>query len=187
MWKKHNYLWWILLGSLWMTVGCDAVKSPEPKITLASAALRQSRRAYDGAPPVIPHQPQGAACKVCHTTTGKIVPELGFAPANPHSKSHVSGRTENCRQCHLFQRSQETFASNHFEGWRQADLHGDRLYPGAPPVIPHPLVMRDNCLSCHDGPSARTEIRCTHPQRTNCKQCHVAHQSDANFVANATH
>ena len=30
-----------------------------------------------------------------------------------------------------------------------------------------------DCLARHAGPSARQEIRCTHPDRTNCLQCHA--------------
>ena len=44
---------------------------------------------------------------------------------------------------------------------------------GSPPVIPHQLQLRENCLACHAGPSAPKEIRVTHPERVNCRQCHV--------------
>ena len=50
---------------------------------------------------------------------------------------------------------------------------GDRASGGAPPRIPHRILMRENCGSCHDGPAAREEIRTSHPERTRCRQCHV--------------
>ena len=49
--------------------------------------------------------------------------------------------------------------------WRRA--------AGSPPPIPHALQMRENCLACHAGPGAVLEIRSTHPERWNCRQCHA--------------
>ena len=46
-------------------------------------------------------------------------------------------------------------------------------FPGGPPMIPHQIQMRENCISCHAGPSAPKEIRVTHPERVNCRQCHL--------------
>jgi cytochrome c-type protein NapB len=157
-------------------LGCrpaPVTTTPEP----ATAQVRATRRAYDGAPPVIPHPPLGADCIACHTTTGKQVPTYGFAPANPHLGSDRAGSLQNCRQCHLFQRSEETLVANSFAGTPQAITRGTRAYAGAPPTIPHSLQMRENCAACHVGASARPEIRCTHPERSNCRQCHLASES----------
>ena len=44
---------------------------------------------------------------------------------------------------------------------------------GSPPVIPHGLQMRENCLACHAGSAAPKEIKVSHPTRVNCRQCHV--------------
>ena len=52
---------------------------------------------------------------------------------------------------------------------------------GSPPVIPHKLFMRENCLSCHAGPSAPKEIRMSHPERVNCRQCHVPGNTQEEF------
>ena len=50
-----------------------------------------------------------------------------------------------------------------------------RTPPGsAPPPIPHDLQFRGNCLACHAGPAAVAEIRTTHPERADCRQCHVS-------------
>jgi cytochrome c-type protein NapB len=41
------------------------------------------------------------------------------------------------------------------------------------PPINHDLFFRGNCLACHSGPSAVAEIRTTHPERADCRECHV--------------
>lgn len=140
---------------------------------MTSSMVRAQRRAYDGAPPVVPHSRLGAACTACHTASGKEVPGQGFAPANPHLETDVAGRIANCTQCHVFAETSELFAENAFQGLRQDLRKGDRLYADAPPVIPHQTFMRENCSACHDGPAARPEIRCSHAERLNCVQCHV--------------
>ena len=152
----------------------DVVKRTDTK-------TRAERRAFYGAPPVVPHAPQGAACTTCHTDIGKKVVNLGFAPANPHGDR---GDLQNCRQCHVFIQSDEQFAANDFQGLRKKSLKGERLFASAPPSIPHPVVMRSNCLACHTGQSARPEILCSHPERVNCAQCHIeTANSDSPFLA----
>lgn len=154
------------------SAGCR--RGVEPPVTVTATTTRASRRAFDGAPPVIPHKPLGAACVTCHTPQGKLVPGMTFAPANPHSTddSHA-GATQNCRQCHLFQRVTDQFAENDFVGLPQQIAKLERAHPLAPPMTPHSELMRENCLACHSGPAARPEIRCAHADRANCKQCHL--------------
>lgn len=155
------------------SLGCSSA-APEPlAVTPTASAVRAERRLYDGAPPVIPHAPLNIKCIQCHTDTGKEAPPLGFAPANPHAKTEGLSSTSNCQQCHVFRRQEAVFAESDFAGLKQQFAKADRLYPGAPPVIPHRVFMRENCASCHSGPIARPEIRCSHPQRANCRQCHV--------------
>jgi hypothetical protein len=139
-----------------------------------SFAVRAQRRAFDGAPPVIPHVPFGIDCVTCHTPTGKEIPTEGAAPANPHHGDPQAGALENCRQCHLFSRTTTTFVANTFEGRLQKRHTAERAHPAAPPVTPHSLSMRTNCVACHAGPAARPEIVCTHVELTNCVQCHLA-------------
>jgi nitrate reductase cytochrome c-type subunit len=172
---------WLLPPCL-AAAGCSRVPGDGVLALLPTpTTVRAQRRAYEGAPPVIPHKPLGAACVTCHTETGKPVPELGLAPANPHQAPADRGRTQNCRQCHVFQRSTESFVANSFDGLRSASLRGERLYPGAPPLIPHSLQMRQSCNACHSGPAARSEIVCSHPQRANCRQCHLAKSAASLF------
>jgi cytochrome c-type protein NapB len=74
----------------------------------------------------------------------------------------------------VFQTTTDTLVTNDFQAFPQDLRKGDRLYAHAPPVIPHGVFMREDCAACHDGVAARPEIRCTHPERLNCVQCHVA-------------
>ncbi len=122
----------------------------------------------------------------CHTSTGMQIPSQGFAPANPHVSTSQAAATDNCRQCHLFQTTKQHFAKSNFEPLRQDLKPGERLFLGAPPVIPHPTFMRENCQSCHTGAAARPEIRCTHPERANCTQCHVTKTHRSNQQVDAS-
>lgn len=144
------------------------------KLTAKSMDVRSTRRAYDGAPPVIPHQPLGAACQTCHTDAPREVPGVGLALPNPHLKTVGLGDYSRCQQCHVFQTVTTELVSNQFTPLLQTARRGERLYPGAPPVIPHPVFMREDCVICHSGSASRPEIRCTHPERLNCRQCHAA-------------
>lgn len=167
----------LALGALLLAAGCgkgwvevpgrdDAVKS--------SASVRATRTLYDGAPPVIPHLPFGADCGACHDAQGIAVEGVGYAPASPHDDTERVGTTLRCRQCHVFASHDDLFVENSFVGLQQDMRPGGRLYPGAPPTIPHRTLMRENCVACHAGAGARAEIVTTHPERTRCRQCHVA-------------
>ncbi len=139
----------------------------------SSASYRADRRLYDGAPPVIGHGDFGADCATCHHSQGISVAGVGFAPASPHEDTREEVATTRCRQCHVFANTTEIFAESDFVGFRQDLRSGGRLYDGAPPTIPHKILMRENCAACHTGPAARTEIATSHPERTRCRQCHV--------------
>lgn len=137
----------------------------------ASIMQRSLRRAYLGAPPVIPHsildQTSSDDCMVCHhkgLNSGQLV-----TPPIPHPY------LTNCTQCHVEMKATNAMASylsdNTFDGL-DIPMSGTRAWEGAPPTIPHPLWMRDNCLSCH-GETARPGLETTHPWRQSCTQCHV--------------
>jgi hypothetical protein len=160
-------LFWGGCGERWVEVPGDegAVKS--------SAAVRAERRAYDGAPPVIPHVSFGADCGACHDVQGIAVEGVGFAPASPHVGTTVAGNTQRCKQCHVFRTADDTFVESEFVALRQDLRSGGRLNPISPPTIPHRILMRENCVACHSGPAAREDIRTSHPERTRCRQCHV--------------
>jgi nitrate reductase cytochrome c-type subunit len=143
--------------------------------------VRAARRAYDGAPPVIPHPPLGGSCTTCHASTAHDVPGVGIAPPNPHLRTPGVSEASRCRQCHVFQSTTDLFVGNDFEGLPQRPRRGERLYEHAPPVLPHGLFMREACTACHAGPAAREEIRCSHAERANCLQCHAL-RSDSESV-----
>ena len=152
-----------------------------PDAVKTAATERALRRAYDGAPPTIPHEPLGAACIACHNRDGLAVPDLGFAPPSPHEETRGMSAISRCQQCHVFRTTGDVFVANELDGLAQDLRRGRRLYDLAPPVIPHKVFMRENCQACHTGPAAREEIRTTHPERTRCRQCHLEQQTTEVF------
>ena len=70
-------------------------------------------------------------------------------------------------------KSKSLFVANNFKKGTIPAVGNNNALLGSPPAIPHQLQMRENCLSCHAGPSAPKEIRVSHPERINCRQCHV--------------
>lgn len=151
---------------------------------------RAQRRAYDGAPPVIPHPVDPVsvlACNTCHEH-GLAVGDV-IAPRMPHAPY------ASCTQCHAPGAASELAATtpggaparwspapepaplgqrNAFRGLEGAPR--ERVWPGAPPVIPHATWMRDDCLSCH-GPLGHAPLRTSHPERASCTQCHAPRAS----------
>lgn len=150
------------------------VPSAAPKIldsTKRTQAIdeRKDRRAYDGAPPVIPHPIDSRkvdSCLACHRD-GIVVGDR-LAPRIPHEAF------TSCTQCHVESansRFEEPVAvPSDFQGFFAAPI-GHRAALGAPPVIPHGTLMRVDCLACH-GLLGREGLRTTHPERQNCLQCH---------------
>lgn len=178
-------LGWLICALL---LGCDGgTRSDQvavpgvPGAMKTIAAVRAHRRAYDGAPPVIPHAPFGD-CLVCHKAGGTPVAGIGFAPPNPHAAySEREGTFARCYQCHVHQNTEALFVATSFQGRPQDLRHGNRAHEAAPPVIPHDTFLRRDCQACHTGPAAREELRCTHPERTRCQQCHVPSNVDSRF------
>ncbi len=133
-----------------------------------------SRRQYPGSPPFIPHEVVDAdgaemACATCHVKGGWTEELKRHTPLTPHPQQTA------CRQCHVPGTGSdggELFVENEWMSV-QPPVLGRSYLPGAPPPIPHDLQMRGECLACHVGPAAVTAIRVQHPQRGNCRQCHV--------------
>ncbi len=135
---------------------------------------RSERRAYSGAPPVIPHpidQRSAAGCLACHASGMKIGARI--APPLSHPQMTV------CFQCHvestnrvLQPQGPKLLIENVFAGLASPEA-GTRAWPGAPPTIPHATFMRENCAGCH-GVFGKPGMRTTHPWRNNCLQCHAA-------------
>ena len=163
-------------------------------------AMWRSTRAYPGAPPRIPHglRPDeflGTGCNACHERGGWVPRFASYAPVTPHPEyssclqCHVpddvlvgiafpetgptTGRDGLCLQCHAPAVDRPPWVELDWRGaaWPEGD---PSALPDAPPAIPHDLQLRGNCLACHAGPGAVEEIRTTHPERANCRQCHVS-------------
>ena len=132
-----------------------------------------NNRAFNGAPPSIPHPVKEElsmgenTCLQCHQNGGFTEKFNAYAPVAPHPEMI------NCRQCHVAQNSQTIFKDSNFKKSAVPLVGINNALQGSPPVIPHQIQMRENCLACHAGPSAPKEIRVTHPERINCMQCHV--------------
>lgn len=136
---------------------------------------RSKNRAYDGAPPTIPHDivsNSSKSCMACHSPDTNLL----IGDKRPSAMSHAY--YANCTQCHVpddglrqITDEQRLQASSIFSGI-QTKGKGSRAYHGAPPTLPHPVFMRQNCMSCH-GSSRPNAIRTSHPQRHNCLQCHA--------------
>jgi cytochrome c-type protein NapB len=130
----------------------------------AALADRAKNRAYDGAPPTIPHPvsvQSAAGCLACHGEGIKV----GDRVASKMSHQVMS----NCTQCHVEQSTVP--ADTGFAGLFRSGP-GERANPAAPPTIPHRTWLRQDCTSCH-GTLTRPGTRTTHPWLTNCTQCHA--------------
>ena len=138
------------------------------------------RRAYPGAPPKIPHEVQpdmagGNNCLTCHDNGGYVAKFSAYTPLTPHPGM------ENCRQCHVPETTETLFQETDWKTFDPPEIGRSALH-GSPPPIPHSLQLRENCLACHGGAAAVREIRSSHPERINCRQCHVKQNSPHQFT-----
>ncbi len=178
----------LLLVAAAVAVSVLAGTVPQPQsafddsIAKTSAQDRAQRRAYDGAPPVIPHETFPSPCTECHNERGIQVNGVGFSPPSPHELTAGMSATSRCVQCHVFKTTAGEFRTSSFAGLQQDLRHGRRLNSLAPPVIPHLVLMRENCFACHDGAAAREEIRTSHPERERCRQCHLEQKTTTAFM-----
>jgi nitrate reductase (cytochrome), electron transfer subunit len=182
-------------SSLAVDLGAERRSAAHPR----SPEIYRSLRAYPGAPPRIPHGLTGeefreTRCNSCHQRGG-FVPRFGtYAPVTPHPEwtqclqCHapdamtvglgIPTLTTDlvCGQCHVDPDTPPpTLVSIDWipMAWPEAGL---RAMEGSPPAIPHGLELRGNCLACHGGPSALQGIRTSHPERADCRSCHVQAQ-----------
>jgi len=144
---------------------------PEPGVPVRTLAVYYARRAFSGAPPVIPHPvdpviAKDMACNVCHEQGGYVEKFHAYTPLTPHPEF------ENCLQCHVEATDGDPFRDLAWVSVPPPPIRRPAV-PGGPPPLPHPLRLREKCLTCHAGPAAPVEIRTGHPERTHCLQCHV--------------
>ncbi|MBT9584359.1 nitrate reductase cytochrome c-type subunit [bacterium] len=164
-------------GSGWsegLKAASDAKRLKPLRISIEQALKqRQQRRAYDGAPPTIPHlvqQSSAAECMACHAQGLR----LGERQAQiiPHQN------LTNCTQCHVSQSAAVGLGApdprdvpNSFVGLAPPKS-GPRAWNIAPPQVPHSSFMREKCLSCH-ADTGSSPLRSPHPERQSCTQCHA--------------
>jgi cytochrome c-type protein NapB len=134
---------------------------------------RKAHRAYDGAPPTIPHEVDQLGtpgCLSCHGQGMKLGERIAPRISHPPYQS--------CNQCHVVEAAPKPLAVypdvpvNRFVGRASAGA-GARAWQGAPPTMPHSEHMRSECSSCH-GPTGRPGLRTSHPERQSCVQCHAS-------------
>jgi nitrate reductase (cytochrome), electron transfer subunit len=169
----------------------------------------RSLRAYPGAPPRIPHELtsdefQTGACVTCHERGGYAGRFGAYAPVTPHPENgpclqcHVGAdelmavpvaspdSNRRCHQCHGAGGKPRVNGDASLDWRTTAWPQLAARTPGrTPPPIPHDLQSRGNCLACHAGPAAVAEIRTTHPEWTDCRQCHVASDPAAGVFTRA--
>ena len=158
-------------------IASSIAAQPDAPVEGRTLAVVYQRRAYPGAPPVIPHavraemdgQPTG--CLACHERGGFVVELKAFAPMTPHPE------LMSCRQCHVPVAERSLFTETLWLSVSPPTRKRAAL-PDSPPQIPHGLEMRESCLACHGGSAAAREIRVSHPERINCRQCHAAQEED---------
>lgn len=147
---------------------------PTPEERRASLERRARQRAYDGAPPTIPHpieQRGYPSCLACHGEGMRVFGKVAPPMSHPELGS--------CTQCHVVDEgpvpSEAPPAGGPptdtlFVGAVASGL-GERAWPDAPPTLPHRTHMRERCGSCH-GVLA-SGLRTSHPWRQSCTQCHA--------------
>jgi cytochrome c-type protein NapB len=154
-----------------LNLATPLLAEPAPGVKVRDLETYYARRAYHGAPPVVPHEVDAEtsrrqACNVCHEKGGFVAKFNAYTPVTPHPEF------SNCLQCHVEESDEEPFR---FAGWmspRPPKIKRPAL-PGGPPALPHPLMLHEKCLACHAGPAVPEKIRTSHPERIHCLQCHV--------------
>lgn len=176
-----------------------------PAAQARTLAIYRGLRAYPGAPPRVPHgltdqEFRLNLCNSCHRLGGFVQRFAAYAPVTPHPEyseclqCHVADAMTvgialpdgtpalPCSQCHVDpDRPPPSLVSLEWVPRRWPERN-QRAMDGSPPVIPHDLQLRENCLACHAGPGAIREIRTTHPERVNCRQCHVVAEREELFA-----
>ena len=134
----------------------------------SGAAISQRFAAYV---PVTPHADRGM-CLQCHVGVDAVI-GVSDQAADPNSR---------CVLCHPAtggrprEDARVTWATT---SWPVAAVAHAGAGAAADPAR---TAFRENCLTCHGGPSAVEEIRTSHPERSNCRQCHLrAETSSAPF------
>lgn len=161
----------------------EYAEMPVDKKHQRSLQTYYNNRAFHGAPPSIPHPVDNEhnmgdnSCLKCHQNGGFAAKFNAYAPVTPHPEM------VNCRQCHVVENTTGVFKGSNYKAHKAPKAGAsNKALVSSPPVIPHQVQMHENCLSCHAGPSAPKEIRVSHPERINCRQCHALNNKETEDI-----
>ena len=157
--------------ALLLAAGLGAAQEPKESSKQETQQEKQKprtwpNRLYFGSPPTVPHEvgEDFAQCLVCHEADS-------MGPETPHPTRI------RCRQCHVKEQLEAQvdtdFRANTFVGLPLPASRSPKVQPNGPPLIAHPVVLRENCLACHSPESGKDVLATTHPERERCRQCHV--------------
>lgn len=150
----------------------DEIQTVKTPVKIDKFYQRDSLRAFYTAPPVIPHAVgnlmKSDECMHCH----KEFRDLGDRKSikTPHAEF------SNCMQCHV---NSDTSNVKDYEPVKSSfkglvePKKGIKAHEFAPPMMPHRLFLRENCISCHNPEHPNQELRSPHIDRSNCLQCHA--------------
>lgn len=134
--------------------------------------------------PAIPHPTAGYEnCLVCH--------ETGIAGSVAVPADHAGRTNDTCTACHeeaatVTPPATTTTTATPTATATATPTATPTQTAGAPPVIPHDLAGRDDCLACHQtGVAGAPEVPADHAGRTN-DTCTMCHQPGATGTPTAT-
>ena len=132
--------------ALGWAVACGR-NGPAPAVA-RSTGERALGRAYDGAPPTIPHDSAIGACVTCHDNDGTVIDGVGIAPASPHGDDAASGAISGVANATCPRKGAMLLVASRFTGLPQGAVEGNgprqaRLRPS-----PHDPAAR-TVRACH--------------------------------------
>ncbi|MDH4263403.1 MAG: nitrate reductase cytochrome c-type subunit [Spirochaetia bacterium] len=147
------------------------------------ASKRLKLRAYEGAPPVIPHTILKSGthyCLSCHTK-GIVFEKDAEVWSKKNMVAKITPHPEwvNCFQCHVPQQDTGLFHKNKFKTFHLAHVKKN-IKSGeepAPPPMPHQVENREKCIICHLSKTADPSIVPKHGMRDGCEMCHLPPES----------
>jgi nitrate reductase cytochrome c-type subunit len=142
---------------------CERIKKAKADILPLA-----DNRAYSGAPPVVQHEILELGrgdCLSCHLHGDAKEPFKKKAQKTPHPE------LVRCEQCHVEEMTSGVFKNNTFLG--KTYVMRLKAHQESPPLIPHPLTLRENCVGCHGLEENEERLKTDHPERVRCVQCHL--------------
>ena len=112
-------------------------------------------------------------CLSCHEEVLDLGEEISVPTPHP--------QFQNCLQCHVSKipaqfQTLPTVRSDWIGLAIPMRTDSSETIQGTPPTVPHRTFLRDRCLTCHHQEHPKSERRTSHPERSNCQQCHVTNK-----------